>query len=153
MGNHKKSSSSVLANIQFPISIEDKLEIWTTYIQELFYGQNPIKQCLCIASTRYPIRGWEVARVLKKMKDGNAVGFEEVWIEVLKPLIGYNLDVMVSLFNKIQETERIPSNWLRSTCLTSLKQPNVNITEPLVKWHTVKLFLKIIHKWISGRKN
>ena len=129
-----------------------KLAVWKEYIEELFHDTRPMEHGIKETSSGPPITITEVKQALRRMKDGKAVGSDEVHIEVLKLMEENGLNIIVKLFNNIYNTGAIPRDWLKSTFITIPKKSKPKKCEEYrtisLMSHVLKLFLKIIHERI-----
>ncbi len=132
----------------------DKLARWKEYIEQLFKDdrskipeQEPV-----VSGEKIEIKG--VVQVIQNLKNGKAVGPDELHREVLKMLLKDKdtLTTTTEFFNKMYNTGVLPQDWLKSSFVTLPKKPNSSNcndyrTTSLVT-HILKIFLKIVHRRI-----
>ena len=86
------------------------------------------------------------------MKPGKAAGPDRIPIELIKLFDDDVIDILLDLFNRIYDKGEIPKQWLLSTFVLIPKKPNprecADYRTIALMSHTLKLFLKIIHKRI-----
>jgi hypothetical protein len=156
-GRHKKRQATILKNDNNEIIMgtEDKLERWKEYIQTLFDDDRPCSPPSTdnrINEKGPEITKEEVIHAVKPQKDGKATGPDNINVEILK-LIADNesksLDLITALFNKIYDTGKIPTDWLKSTFVALPKKSNSSQCDDYrilsLMSHVLKTFLRIIH--------
>lgn len=84
----------------------------------------------------------EVTNILKSAKPRKAAGPDEEPSELLKLLDDDGIDMLVDLFNTIYASGNIPEEWLTST---------IDYRTIALMSHTLKLFLKILHRRIYAK--
>lgn len=129
--------------------MSDKLNVWETYIEELFHDDRPEDHDINEADTgsENQIQREEVERVIRQAKVGKAPGSDNVYSEILKLMDSNGIDILTRLFNSIYTSGMIPEDWLKSTFVTlptNAKRCGEHKTISLIS-HVLKLFLKIIH--------
>lgn len=156
-GNYKTRKSNILLNDdgKIQLNIEEKLQTWKLYIQQLFDDNRIPQHNYNNASTGPYISKEEVTHAVKNAKSGKALGPDEVYAEVIKMLDDTGIYVLTKLFNIIYDTGAIPNEWLTSTFVTipkttNAKRCNEYRTISLMS-QTLKIFLKIIHNRIYKR--
>lgn len=153
-GTCRKNTTGILKEADGTIiaDAKRKMKRWTEYVQELFSQNRPPQEDL-ILSEALPIMKEEVINVLKNVKPRKSPGPDEVPSELLKLLEDDGIDLLVDLLNTVYNTGNIPDEWLTSTFITLPKKSNPRECSDYrtiaLMSHTLKLFLKIIHKRIS----
>lgn len=155
VGNRKTKMQTTLRDEDgtIAVSTEDKLKLWTKYIEDLFEDTR-IKSLDILPQENVgpDITKDEIRYAIKYAKNNKAVGPEEIPTELIKLIEDDKLEILVSLFNLIYSTSIIPNEWLRSTFITLPKTPHPNKCQDYrlisLMSHTLKIFLKIIHRRI-----
>lgn len=133
-------------------SIEEKLQTWNTYIEQLFNDNRTPSGEYISNALGPPILQEEVEKAINKLKKGRACGPDEIPAEVLTLFGEVGLKSLLTLFNKIYESGKIPQDWLKSIFVTLPKKRNPTKCEDYrtisLMSHVLKLFLKIIHERI-----
>lgn len=135
--------------------VVDKLKRWKAYLSELFDDERPTKPVVELNNFHLKILKSEIVYALETMKPGKAAGPDQIPIELIKLFNDDVIDVLLDLFNRIYDTGEIPEQWLSSTFVLIPKKPNPRECSDYrtiaLMSHTLKLFLKIIHKRIYRR--
>ncbi|KAL1446089.1 hypothetical protein WDU94_009850 [Cyamophila willieti] len=154
-GTYKKKIVGIMRENDGSIITDTKSKIrrWTEYVQELFHHNRPEQeQDETIMGEEYKIMKEEVLDILKKAKPRKAAGPDEVPSELIKLLEDDGIDVLLDLLNAIYSSGKIPKSWLTSTFITLPKKNNPKECSDYrtiaLMSHTLKLFLKIIHRRI-----
>ena len=63
----------------------------------------------------------EVRENIKRMKNGKAVGPDDIPVEVWKCLGEIALEFLTKLYNRTMESERMPDEWSDSVLIPSLR--------------------------------
>lgn len=133
----------------------DKLKRWKAYLSELFDDERPTKPVVELNNFHLKILKSEIVYALETMKPGKAAGPDQIPIELIKLFNDDVIDVLLDLFNRIYYTGEIPEQWLSSTFVLIPKKLNPRECSDYrtiaLMSHTLKLFLKIIHKRIYRR--
>ena len=131
------------------------LEKWTEYIGDL-YNDNRDEDRRIESNNDCPsIMEEEVSTALKKMKDGKAVGPDNITTEMIKALEGFGIPTLTKLINNIYDTGHIPSDLSKSIFIALPKKPNANECEnhrtiSLMR-HVTKILLRIIMMRIRNK--
>ena len=154
--NLKKKTSSCIkdkdGNILFD---QEKIaDRWVEYITEL-YGDDREQMPKFQVTSGESIMKDEIQKAIKSMKDGKAVGADELPAEALKALDDQNIEIIVSLCNMIYNRGMIPTEMKHSVFITLPKKPKaMNCTEfrtISLMSHVTKLLLKIIQQRIANK--
>uniref|UniRef100_A0A8D8XEP5 Craniofacial development protein 2 n=1 Tax=Cacopsylla melanoneura TaxID=428564 RepID=A0A8D8XEP5_9HEMI len=137
---------------QLVVSKEEKKKVWERYLEELFHDTRTKVEPVIEDYSGPEILTHEVEAAINQMKDGKAVGLDEVPTEILKLLDEEQTKILTTIFNNIYSTGKIPPEWLKSEFITLPKKPGVKScgdyrTISLMS-HMLKLFLKVIHRRI-----
>uniref|UniRef100_A0A8D8YBA7 Craniofacial development protein 2 n=3 Tax=Cacopsylla melanoneura TaxID=428564 RepID=A0A8D8YBA7_9HEMI len=137
---------------QLVVSKEEKKKVWERYLEELFHDTRTKVEPVIEDYSGPEILTHEVEAAINQMKDGKAVGLDEVPTEILKLLNEEQTKIITTIFNNIYSTGKIPPEWLKSEFITLPKKPGVKScgdyrTISLMS-HMLKLFLKVIHRRI-----
>jgi len=104
---------------------EKILKRWKEYFSELMNEENPREQRQAIqvvnSEDMTTITVDEVKRALKKMKNGKAVGPDNLPIEVWKCLGEEGASFLCMTLNRICEEEKIPGSWRKSVLIPIYK--------------------------------
>jgi len=97
------------------------------------------------------IQEHEVREALKKMSSGNAVGPDNIPIEVWKSLGDRGIVWLTNLFNEIMRTKKMSDEWRRSTLIPIYKnkgdiQNCANYRGIKLMSHTMKLWERVIER-------
>lgn len=132
--------------------VKDKLKRWKIYLSELFYDERSPRPVLESSNVHLKILRSEIEYALESMKPGKAAGPDQIPIEIVKLFDDDVIDILLDLFNNIYDGGAIPKQWLTSTFVLVSKKPNPRECSDYrtiaLMSHTLKLFLKIIHKRI-----
>ncbi|KAK3575651.1 hypothetical protein QTP86_031603, partial [Hemibagrus guttatus] len=95
------------------------------------------------------IRKDEVRKALKRTKSGEAVGPDDIPVEVWKCLGEAAVEFFTSLFNRVLESERMPEEWRRSVLVPIFKnkgdmQSCSNYRGIKLMSHTMKLWERVV---------
>jgi hypothetical protein len=95
----------------------------------------------------------ELEYALSSVKNGKAVGPDGLSTDLLKISIEEGLNAVVDLFNKIFESEEIPSQWYDSTIILIHKggdKKDINKYRPItLTSHLYKLFMRVLMNRVS----
>lgn len=155
-GIKRANKSSILLDKNGKIipDTKGKLERWKEYIEELFEDER--QQETTDGDTDKEqgpnITKEEVMYAVKTAKNKKAPGPDETPTEIIKLIAEDQIGVLVDLYNTVYNTGIIPREWLKSTFITLPKKSNAkeckdHRTISLMS-HTLKIFLKIIHRRI-----
>ena len=140
---------------------EEKInERWKSYFYELFNeGQKTLPSLgrLCTREEDQNfdyyrrIRDFEVKEALKQMKNGRAVGPDNIPIEVWKGLGEKGINWLTKLFNEILRSKKMPDEWRKSTLVPIYKnkgdiQSCGNYRGIKLMSHTMKLWERVIER-------
>ena len=122
---------------------------WTEYIKELY--DDPERDGRLIKFNNDlsgpEITKSEVREAISSMKNGKAVGPDEIPVEVIKALGDSAVDVLHDLANTIYKTGEIPEILQKSVFITIPKKTGVteceNFTTIAIMSHVIKILLKI----------
>ena len=97
------------------------------------------------------IQEYEVENALNKMKNGKAVGPDEIPIEVWKCLGRKGILWLTSLFNRILKTKKMPEEWRKSILIPIFKnkgdiQNCANYRGIKLMSHTLKLWERVLEQ-------
>ncbi|KAG7470479.1 hypothetical protein JOB18_047048 [Solea senegalensis] len=91
---------------------------WKEYFEELMNEENEreqrVEEVTTVNHEVAEISKDEVRGALKRMKNGKAVGPDDIPVEVWKCLGEEAVEFLVRLFNRILESEGMPEEWRRS---------------------------------------
>lgn len=157
-GAYKKKHHSILINENNEIvaNTQEKGLIWKKYISNLF-SDNRLsinKELNNSKLTGPPITKEEIKKVIQEAKENKTVGPDEIPVELLKLSDKEGIAVLHNIFNKIYNTGEYPAQWLTSTFIAIPKKNNAykcddhRLIRSHLMSHTLKLFLKILHKRI-----
>ena len=99
----------------------------------------------------------EVMENMQRMKNGKAVGLDDIPVEVWKYLEESALKFLTKLYNRTMESERMPEEWRDSVLIPIFKnkgdvQSCSNYRGIKLISHTMKLWERIIEKRLSDLK-
>ncbi|KAL1447016.1 hypothetical protein WDU94_015647 [Cyamophila willieti] len=153
-GNFRKNNSGKITDEEGNLIItkEEKKKVWEQYLTGLFHDVRADQQPIIEDDTGPEILPEEIRAAITQMKDGKAVGLDEIPTELLKCLDEEQIRTISKIFNTIYSAGEIPTEWLKSEFITLPKKPGAKVcgdyrTISLMS-HMLKLFLKIIHKRI-----
>jgi len=136
------------------MDVEDKLNRWSEYIQDLFedergpppeinndYGPSILKE--------------EVRAAIRKMKQNKAAGPDEIPVEIFDALNDNGISHFTKLLNEIYDTGQLPSDFHKSVFITLQKKPGATECEnhrtiSLIS-HAVKILLRIVMARIRSK--
>ncbi|KAI5746878.1 hypothetical protein M8J77_008501 [Diaphorina citri] len=150
-GRRQKAHFLINEEGKIIIDMKEKLKQWENYIQKLFDDEreppNDMEE-----DNGPDILKDEVKYAIKTIKAGKALGPDELPGDVLKLIEEEHLGTLTLLLNQIYKTGIIPREWLKSTFITLPKKTNAKKCEEYrtisLMSHTLKIFLKIIHRRI-----
>ncbi|KAK3507852.1 hypothetical protein QTP70_001473 [Hemibagrus guttatus] len=126
---------------------------WKEYFEELMNEENErekrVEGVNSVEQKVDKIRKDEVRKALKRMKSGNAVGPDDITVEVWKCLGEAGVEFLTSLFNRVLESERMPEEWRRSVLVPIFKnkgdvQSCSNYRGIKLMSHTMKLWERVV---------
>ncbi|KAK3531916.1 hypothetical protein QTP70_034423, partial [Hemibagrus guttatus] len=126
---------------------------WKEYFEELMNEENErekrVEGVNSVEQKVDKIRKDEVRKALKRMKSGKAVGPDDIPVEVWKCLGEAAVEFLVSLFNRVLESERMPEEWRRSVLVPIFKnkgdvQSCSNYRGIKLMSHTMKLWERVV---------
>ena len=99
---------------------EEILQRWREYFHEFMNEESPRcrrdrVQAVVDVSKVEDIRSEEVTKALKKMKNGKAVGRDNIPVEVWKHTGDSGVTYLTELLEKVLEEETIPGEWRKSS--------------------------------------
>ncbi|KAL1279411.1 hypothetical protein QQF64_026084 [Cirrhinus molitorella] len=98
---------------------------WKEYFEELMNEENErekrVEGVNSVEQKVDKIRKDEVRKALKRMKSGEAVGPDDIPVEVWKCLGEAAVEFLTSLFNRVLESEKMPEEWRRSVLVPIFK--------------------------------
>lgn len=156
-GAYRKRMTAVLVDNNNKIITEPnkKSSVWKQYIERLF-GDNDRTEYRNPTQTEQltgpPITKDEIRKAIEQAKDNKSPGPDELPAEIIKMISEDNLHLYETLFNTIYDSGSIPTDWLRSTFIPIPKTHNARECDQhrliSLMSHTLKIYLKIIHKRI-----
>ncbi|KAK3541761.1 hypothetical protein QTP86_003520 [Hemibagrus guttatus] len=126
---------------------------WKEYFEEMMNEENErekrVEGVNSVEQKVDKIRKDEVRKALKRMKNGKAVGPDNIPVEVWKCLGEAAVEFLTSLFNRVLESERMPEEWRRSVLVTIFKnkgdvQSCSNYRGIKLMSHTMKLWERVV---------
>ncbi|KAK3565386.1 hypothetical protein QTP86_007665 [Hemibagrus guttatus] len=126
---------------------------WKEYFEELMNEENErgkrVEGVNSVEQKVDKIRKDEVRKALKRMKNGKAVGPDDISVEVWKCLGEAAVEFLTSLFNRVLESERMPEEWRRSVLVPIFKnkgdvQSCSNYRGIKLISHTMKLWERVV---------
>ncbi|KAK3516035.1 hypothetical protein QTP70_002420 [Hemibagrus guttatus] len=126
---------------------------WKEYFEELMNEENErekrVEGVNSVEQKVDKIRKDEVRKDLKRMKSRNAVGPEDIPLEVWKCLGEAAVEFLTSLFNRVLESERMPEEWRKSVLVPIFKnkgdvQSCSNYRGIKLMSHTMKLWERVM---------
>ena len=101
------------------------LERWKRYFESLMNTENPREtrngEAERTENVVTCIDRSEIKNCLKKMKNGKAVGPDNIPVEAWKSLGNLGVDILTNLFNSILECEEMPNEWRKSMLIPVYK--------------------------------
>ncbi|KAJ7942760.1 Retrovirus-related Pol polyprotein LINE-1 [Quillaja saponaria] len=138
---------------------EDEInERWQTYFDTLFNEESrgdfgDLDVTFDDTNRRFVrrIRAQEVKEAMHKMKNGKALGPDDIPIEVWRCLGDIGVTWLTNLFNKILVTKKMPDEWRKSTLIPIYKnkgdiQSCSNYRGIKLISHTMKLWERVIER-------
>ncbi|KAK3531799.1 hypothetical protein QTP70_029737, partial [Hemibagrus guttatus] len=126
---------------------------WNEYFEELMNEENErekrVEGVNSVEQKVDKIRKDEVRKALKRMKSGEAIGPDDIPVEVWKCLGEAAVEFLTSLFNRVLESERMPEEWRRSVLVPIFKnkgdvQSCSNYRGIKLMNHTMKLWERVV---------
>ncbi|KAG7497869.1 hypothetical protein JOB18_045303 [Solea senegalensis] len=126
---------------------------WNEYFEELMNEENEreqrVEEMTTVNHEVADISKDEVRGALKRMKNGKAVGPDDIPVEVWKCLGEEAVEFLVRLFNRILESEGMPEEWRRSVMVPIFKnkgdvQDCSNCRGIKLMSHTMKLWERVV---------
>ncbi|KAK3513818.1 hypothetical protein QTP70_028869 [Hemibagrus guttatus] len=126
---------------------------WKEYFEELMNEENErekrVEGVNSVEQKVDKIRKDEARKALKRMKNGKAVGPDDILVEVWKCLGEAAVEFLTSLFNRVLESERMPEEWRRSVLVPIFKkkgdvQSCSNYRGIKLMSHTMKLWETVV---------
>ncbi|KAK3517615.1 hypothetical protein QTP70_013098, partial [Hemibagrus guttatus] len=126
---------------------------WKEYFEELMNEENErekrVEGVNSVEQKVDKIRKDEVRKALKRMKNGKAVGPDDIPVEVWKCLGDAAVEFLTSLFNRDLESEMMPEEWRRSVLVPIFKnkgnvQSCSNYRGIKVMSHTMKVWERVV---------
>ncbi|XP_047487973.1 uncharacterized protein LOC125038499 [Penaeus chinensis] len=132
----------------------DIKERWRTYFEQLMNVENDRIDSVIEARPEEVIdviTAEEVERALRKMKKGKATGPDDIPVEAWKVLGRTGVIILLEIFTKIMETEKMPDEWRESTLIPIFKnkgdiQDCGNYRGIKLMAHTLKMWERVIEK-------
>ncbi|KAK3570383.1 hypothetical protein QTP86_019253 [Hemibagrus guttatus] len=122
---------------------------WKEYFEELMNEENErekrVEGVNSVEQKVDKIRKDEVRKALKRMKSGNAVGPDDIPVEVWKCLGEAAVEFLASLFNRVLESERMPEEWRRSVLVPIFK--NKGDVQSCSNYRGIKLMSHTMKVW------
>ncbi|MCJ8749343.1 hypothetical protein PDJAM_G00175160 [Pangasius djambal] len=138
---------------------------WKEYFEELMNEKNErekrIEEVTSVEQKVDKIRKDEVRKAFKRMKNGKAVGPDDIPVEVWKCLGEAAVEFLTSLFNRVLESEKMPEEWRSSVLVLIFKnkgdmQNCSNYRGIKLMSHTVKLWERVgearLRKFVSPER-
>ncbi|XP_061649478.1 band 4.1-like protein 5 isoform X3 [Phyllopteryx taeniolatus] len=129
------------------------LDRWKEYFKELMNEENEregrVEEPSVVDQEVAMIGKGEVRKALKRMKNGKAVGPDDIPVEVWKHLGEVAVEFLTSLFNRILACEKMPEEWRKSVLVTIFKnngdvQSCGNYRGIKLMSHTMKLWERVV---------
>ncbi|KAK3519564.1 hypothetical protein QTP86_015307, partial [Hemibagrus guttatus] len=126
---------------------------WKEYFEELMNEENErekrVEGVNSVEQKVDKIRKDEVRKALKRMKNGKAVGPDDIPVEVWKCLGEAAVEFLTSLFKRVLESEKMPEEWRRSVLVPIFKnkgdvQSCSNYRGIKLMSHTMKLWERVV---------
>ena len=128
---------------------DDKLKEWEQYITKLFDNSRGITPVEEENKDGPPILKTEIQHAIKQLKINKSPGPDEIYPETLKLINEDNIDLFVTLYNRIYESGQIPEEWLESTFVPVPKHNHSRKCEDFrlisLMSQALKILLKILH--------
>ena len=136
------------------MDIEDKLNRWSEYIQDLFDDdRGPPPEINNDEGP--PILKDEVNAAIEKMKPNKAAGPDEIPVEIFDALNETGITHLTTLINTIYNTGQLPSDFRKSVFITLQKKPGATECENhrtiSLMSHATKILLRIIMARIRNK--
>uniref|UniRef100_A0AAR2JL50 ribonuclease H n=1 Tax=Pygocentrus nattereri TaxID=42514 RepID=A0AAR2JL50_PYGNA len=135
------------------VSVERVLSRWKEYFEELMNEENERERRTTggeiVDQEVQRINKVEVRAALKRIKNGKAVGPDDIPVEVWRCLGEKAVDFLTRLFNKILESERMPDEWRSSVLVPIFKnhcdvQSCSNYRGIKLMSHTMKVWERVV---------
>ncbi|KAK3510502.1 hypothetical protein QTP70_009139 [Hemibagrus guttatus] len=124
---------------------------WKEYFEELMNEENEREKrgegVNFVEQKVDKIRKDEVRKTLKRMKSGNAVGPDDIPVEVWKCLGEAAVEFLTSLFNRVLESEKMPEEWRSVLVLIFKNKGDVQSCSNyrgIKLSHTMKLWERVV---------
>lgn len=131
---------------------EDKLKEWENYIKILFDDIREDANTSDINNEGPKILKAEIQNAIKQLKTNKSPGPDGIYPEMLKLINEGNIEIFVSLYNRIYDSGKIPQDWLESIFIPLPKKPNPQHCNEFrlisLMSHAVKVLLKVVHNRI-----
>ncbi|KAK3543213.1 hypothetical protein QTP70_013685 [Hemibagrus guttatus] len=122
---------------------------WKEYFEELMNEENESEKRVegvnSVEQKVDKIRKDEVRKALKRMKSGKAVGPDDIPVEVWKCLGEAAVEFLISLFNRVLESETMPEEWRRSVLVPIFK--NKGDVQSCSNYRGIKLMSHTMKVW------
>ncbi|KAK3561822.1 hypothetical protein QTP86_017071 [Hemibagrus guttatus] len=122
---------------------------WKEYFEELMNEENErekrVEGVNSVEQKVDKIRKDEVRKALKRMKNGKAVGPDDIPVEVWKCLGEAAVEFLANLFNRVLESERMPEEWRRSVLVPIFK--NMGDVQSCSNYRGIKLMSHTMKVW------
>ncbi|XP_047469150.1 uncharacterized protein LOC125025221 [Penaeus chinensis] len=134
-------------------------ERWKEYYQQLMNVENPRVELVIEAAEEGEIEEvgeMEVTTAIKRMKNGKAVGPDDIPVEAWKAMGRTAVRWLTEVFRNILETEHMPDEWRDSTLIPIFKNKGDiqycgNYRGIKLTSHTLKMWERIIDKILRSR--
>uniref|UniRef100_A0A8D8TK36 Craniofacial development protein 2 n=1 Tax=Cacopsylla melanoneura TaxID=428564 RepID=A0A8D8TK36_9HEMI len=153
----KKQATHYLLNDNGDIIIEtsEQIQLWEQYIEQLFDDERESVENIESPPSGPEILKEEISYAIQNIKRGKAPGPDELSGDVFQLIDDKHLNKLAHLFNLVYSSGTIPDDWLKSTFITLPKKQNAKKCEEhrtiSLMSHTLKIFLKVIHKRINKK--
>ena len=132
--------------------LQDILQRWKSYFETLLTTENPREipeHVLPNLNGVGPYSRGEIQSRLKRMKNGKGIDPDNILIEVWKALSMEGVKLLTTLFQRIDEVGRIPTEWQKSTLVPIYKQKGYiqqcsNYRGVKLMSHTKKLWKRVV---------
>ncbi|MCI4382158.1 hypothetical protein PGIGA_G00260570 [Pangasianodon gigas] len=122
---------------------------WKEYFEELMNEENErekrVEGVTSVEQKVDKIRKDEVRKALKRMKNGKAVGPDDIPVEVWKCLGEAAVEFLTSLFNRVLESEKMPEEWRSSVLVPIFK--NKGDVQSCSHYRGIKLMSHTMKLW------